>query len=180
MNYNSTKNQEIKGNLVSKHVYANVNTMVDELIKANSLDHELGFDTWEYLTPYVNYEGEEITQEEIDEKIERIEAIISEYEFEGDEDTPSYASIEKRIEKLEETLDELKSLDCDEYPEIYEYWLVSDWFAGKLKDQGQIIIDVYNQPIWGRQTTGQAILLDHCISMVAEDMEILEGQQNEW
>ena len=53
--------------------------------------------------------------------------------------------------------------------EVYEYWAISDWLYGKLKDRGQIVIDAYPQ-IWGRQTTGQAIVLDGVIRSIAKDI----------
>ena len=75
---------------------------------------------------------------------------------------------------------EQNNLDYD-YLEPYEYWIVTDWFADKLESKGQMILkDFYGLTIWGRCTTGQAILLDHVIGQIAEDMEILEGMKNEW
>jgi len=68
-----------------------------------------------------------------------------------------------------------------EMAEVYEWWIVTDWFANKLKAKGEIILeDFFNLTIWGRQGTGQAILLDWVVGSIAEDMEILEGQVNEW
>ena len=40
--------------------------------------------------------------------------------------------------------------------------------------------DFFGMTVWGRATTGQAILLDGVISEICSDMEILEGQANEW
>ncbi len=67
--------------------------------------------------------------------------------------------------------DDLVSACQDNYEtgEVYEYWAVSDWLYGKLKDRGQIVIDAYPQ-IWGRQTTGQAIVLDGVIRSIAKDI----------
>jgi len=74
---------------------------------------------------------------------------------------------------------------CDENDdpiEVFEYWLVSEWFARKLVEQDELVLfdflGMYN--LWGRQTTGQAILLDHSIGKIAESINILEGQENEW
>lgn len=62
--------------------------------------------------------------------------------------------------------------------EIYEWWLVTDWFAKKLRDMGEPIL--VDEQIWGRTCTGQAILLDWTISQVCEEMGILEGQEHDW
>lgn len=59
--------------------------------------------------------------------------------------------------------------DNYEAGEVYEYWAISDWLYNKLKDRGQIVIDAYPQ-IWGRQTTGQAIVLDDVIRSIAKDI----------
>src|SRR5690606_37838542 len=47
-----------------------------------------------------------------------------------------------------------------EYPEIYEWYFVTDRLANNLEARGEVIIRYFNYPIWGRQVTGQAILLD--------------------
>ena len=68
----------------------------------------------------------------------------------------------------------------DELIEPYEFWIVTDWLGDKLKAQGEIVADFMGFTIWGRTTTGQAILLDYVISKICHDLEILEGQENEW
>ena len=64
--------------------------------------------------------------------------------------------------------------------EIYEYWFVAKWLAEKLEEKGEVIIYHFNSPIWGRQASGQAILLDGVISEICEDLEILDGQRYSW
>jgi len=71
------------------------------------------------------------------------------------------------------------NLDYD-YFEAYEFWSVTPFLARKLSERGEAIEDIMGFTVWGRGTTGQAILLDHVISLIAEDMEILEGQSYEW
>jgi hypothetical protein len=62
--------------------------------------------------------------------------------------------------------------------EVFEWWAVSTWLAEKLEEEGECIIN--QESIWGRQTTGQAILLDYVISKICAKLEILEGQENSW
>ena len=187
MNYNSNKNQAIKSKLVEKHVYANVNTMVDELLKAYHLDSNLGFDLFEVMEPYVSFNGESYSEDEanaLKEKYEEYIDRINELDFSllGKVD-PISVHQKIRLTDLQETIqshiDELQDLEA-EYPEVYEWYLVGSWFAERLKDKGEVIYEGYGSPIWGRQATGQAILLDFVISSIAEDMEILEGQKKEW
>jgi len=68
----------------------------------------------------------------------------------------------------------------ERYREIYEYWAVSSWFGRKLAEKGEAVADVLDFTVWGRCTTGQAILLDGVVCSIAEDMEILEGQKYSW
>jgi hypothetical protein len=64
--------------------------------------------------------------------------------------------------------------------EIYEWWFVTKWLYKKLKSHSEPVIYSPYGYLWGRCATGQAILLDGVIGRIAEDMEILEGQQNDW
>jgi hypothetical protein len=62
-----------------------------------------------------------------------------------------------------------------------EHWIVSDYLARKLEEKGEAVShDFFGLTIWGRGTSGQAILLDGVIGDIASDMEILKGQKNEW
>lgn len=64
--------------------------------------------------------------------------------------------------------------------EALEHWIVSDWIADKLKEHGEIVGELFGLTIWGRCCSGQAILLDSVWCEIAEEMEILVGQKNEW
>ena len=62
--------------------------------------------------------------------------------------------------------------------EALEFWAVSRWFAEKLAEKGEAVGELFGLNIWGRATSGQAILLDSVIEEIGRDMEILEGQAN--
>ena len=47
-------------------------------------------------------------------------------------------------------------------------------------DKREVVIDTYGKRYWGRQGTGQSIILDSVIEQIAYDLEILEGQPNSW
>ncbi len=168
---NSTTNQRIKEKFVSQHVYANVNTMVEYIINKGFEDSDAPFTiedvsnyyTYpEYTGEYANFEGG--SEEEKQKEIERLKGIIENQINDDNTD------IETDIEALEN----LES----EPQEVFEWWMVSNYLAEKLNEYGECIIDSEN--IWGRTTTGQAILLDYVITKICADMEILEGQQNSW
>ena len=83
-------------------------------------------------------------------------------------------------EELKEFCEEF-NYDCEEEPqEIFEWWAVSEYLFEKLKAKHEPVLEYGNIYIWGRTCTGQAILLDGVISEIALEMEILEGQKNEW
>lgn len=52
-----------------------------------------------------------------------------------------------------------------------EHYIVSDWFAKKLKGKGGIVGEFMGMTIWGA-TSSSSILLDEVIKEIASDMEI--------
>ena len=67
-----------------------------------------------------------------------------------------------------------------EYYEPLEFWIITDWLGEKLKEHGELVDELFDFTIWARRTSGQAIALDYVISRIAEEMEILDGQQYSW
>jgi hypothetical protein len=58
--------------------------------------------------------------------------------------------------------------NTNEHPaEVYEWWRVSNWLAGKLKDIGQCVLDNDYGTWWGRQCTGQQFIMDGVLQRVA-------------
>ena len=116
------------------------------------------------------------------ERIEEIEEAISNLEN-LDQSNP-YKTAEEveelhmEISKLESEKDDLES--DDDPIEAYEHWIISDWFAGKLAEKGEITGELLGLTLWGRTCTGQAICLDSVIREIASDMGILPGQPNAW
>lgn len=95
----------------------------------------------------------------------------------------SNSSIEELREALYQNLideDKIQEFANDHnieptYNEVFEYWLVSNWLADKLKGHGEIIEkDLYGLTIWGRQTTGQAIYIDGVICRIVKDLYLKE------
>jgi len=167
-NGNSSINQRIKGEFIAKHVYCNVNSMVEYILNKGfedgdapfSLDDVDNFYTYpEYTGTYANFEGgnEDAKQKEVDR--------LSNIQVDNGDDL------------IESEIQDLKDLES-EPQEVFEWWMVSSFLAEKLQEMGHPIIDSEN--IWGRCTTGQAILLDYAMTQICADMEILEGQRNSW
>lgn len=69
---------------------------------------------------------------------------------------------------------DLESLDAYDYcPEVFEHWLVTDWFGRKLQEYGETVtMDWHGLTIWSRTTTGQAIKCDGVINRIYKDMTV--------
>lgn len=181
--YNSIANQHIKGMLVQREVYYCQTSLVEELL-SNIADKgeespltELD-NFWYYRLDLSD--GEFIGDpEDLEEKITEVETKIAEFEdrMSEVENTDNIVEVNELATKISNLEDDLQEMDEPETEaaEIFEWWLISDHLARKLKEKSQVIWEDYGCTWWGRQTTGQAILLDHVISMIAEDMEILQG-----
>jgi len=56
--------------------------------------------------------------------------------------------------------------ECDEgevLVEVFEHWIISPWLAQRLCERGELVAKVWDFWVWGRQCTGQAILLDSVV-----------------
>ena len=58
--------------------------------------------------------------------------------------------------------------DNTEAAEVLEWWLVSDWLCGELREVGEVVIDNGYGHWWGRCCTGQAIKCDPTMYLVAD------------
>lgn len=184
MEYNSIVNQSIKRKFVDRNVYMFETSMVEYILKTT-------YDSMKYFNnaPF-NYE--DIVNEYVDnsDAIEELEQRISELEDERDtielntEDEEDEETYKYELERIERELDQLEDekdsliYEQEEPQEVCEWWRVDSWLCEKLEEKGEVVIPHMN--LWGRGTTGQAILLDDVISRICEDLEILEGQKNDW
>ena len=57
--------------------------------------------------------------------------------------------------------------DCAEPAEPYEWWRVSSWLCGQLRDIGEVVIDNGYGHWWGRTCTGQSMIMDGTLQAVA-------------
>ncbi len=201
---NSEVNQRIKSKFVEREVYTCVSTITEYILQKSFEDSDAPF-SWDDITNRYPDNDEEI--DELQEKYDALEtdrltelddqeeAEIEESKELLDEEKISdfthnrnldvieekyqmlKAEVEKEMEEIEERIEELRSKE-KEPPEIYEWWIVSSFLCRKLKEYGESVISHEN--IWGRHTTGQAILLDWIITQICAGMEILEGQKYQW
>lgn len=88
------------------------------------------------------------------------------------------------FDEKEEALDdcvERNDIDLEDHRrEVYEHWAVTGYFARKLSAHGELVFDFCGVDVWGRQCTGQSILMDWVIKQIATEMEILPGMKYDW
>jgi hypothetical protein len=165
INVNSTENQEIKSGFVNREVYCHVGTMVEDLLK---YDMEL----FEEINWYVDL-SEEI--EDAQENLKEWEQLLlaEDDPFRTEKDYSKISYIEDKIEEIKTSIEDLER-EQEEPREIYEWYAVSSWLGEKLEEKGCVVFQHGLTTIWGRETTGQAILLDSVISEICKDLELLK------
>lgn len=192
-NFNSTTNQEIKGTFVGREIKACVSNLVEFVLNTGSngdmMVNDAPFTTDdianmyfypEHIGTYAKFKGG--TEEEKDKETERLQDLISLHNDlmndESGEETDNQG-LEDINEKIQSEIEELENLN-QESKEIYEWYVVSNYLGEKLEKKGEPTINDGYTTYWGRTTSGQAILLDHVISEICSDMEILDGQKSSW
>lgn len=59
----------------------------------------------------------------------------------------------------------------EEHHEAFEHWAVSEFFAEKLREHGEMVEDTNIGWIWGRCVTGQGIAMDAVVLEIAKELE---------
>lgn len=189
MNYDSLKNQQIKGKFVEREVLCCVTDMVDYIFSVicDIYDPNAPFteeDVENYYIPICPECGCNCKFKEIHNVFECYECdtIYEKQDVKCECFNPEFddeLNIAFKCENCGYIVEDTYDLD-KEPQEVYEWWVVTPWLGRKLKEKGEPIIELHGKSIWGRRTSGQAILLDSVISEICYEMEILEGQVYEW
>ena len=79
-----------------------------------------------------------------------------------------------------EDIENIYDDQTDSYKEVYEWWFVSKMLYEYLREKGEVVCNFDGGFLWGRTSTGQAILLDEVISEICECLGILDGQEHSW
>ena len=87
--------------------------------------------------------------------------------------------IDERIVELKSYLTDIENAR-GELRKISEWMHVTNWLHDRLLETGEPVWNDGKVYVWGRMSTKQAVLFDDVISEICSDMEILEGQKNEW
>ena len=171
MEYNSERNQEIKRQFVQREVVYCVSNLIDNLRKDENY-----FDEIMEFSSRPDYEQAVLDSEDIHVQYSNYkDGWVWVNKSDHEVSVTFYAEDEAYQDAVYEN-----NLDYG-YIEAYEHWIVNGWLARKLRERGEMVTDDFlGLTIWGRTTSGQAILLDWVISRICEDMGILEGQPHEW
>ena len=163
---------------VYQNVHANVGQMVEYILNKaefSCLDDDAPF-CWQDVLEAQNFEN--LPLDELLDKLSEEEGDIADSEYEDalEEalDGPLFDMLSEEDDLWEaflfwvaknpltaheeiDTAPLARLAEAHSHPEVYEWWMVDSWFARKLQERGEIVID---GNIWGRQCTGQSIVLD--------------------
>ena len=108
-----------------------------------------GLGYWEQVSGFID-NSEQI--DELNDKIDELEEQITE-----DTTAEQDEEITKQIDDIREQIDELEA-EQDNFPEIFQYYIVTDSGARILNEAGEIVFynDVLNMYIWGVTHYGTA------------------------
>jgi hypothetical protein len=196
--FNET-NQDILKTLVAREVAKNQTTVVNSLLESeviswddvdNSYNQKVKEDQYRY-TINLDERGEfSATVYKIDENgndVEELSIDTEEAEFLSSEGvnvkdaTEVLDHYDIQYSVLLDSGDDVEyETDYDTPQDIYEWWLVTDFFADKLRDEDQPVLEALNCTWWGRTCSGQVIYADSVIMEIAKGMQILEGQKHSW
>ncbi len=169
MDYDSVENQRIKEKFVQREVLACFSWELGVLLRLKDTTSDEDLPSWEDVQGLYQFVCPECRH-----GVQSLEGIQSEV------DERSGELVERNIWTCP-SCQEVSEKEWESEPqEVYEWWMVSEWFAKKLETHGEPILDWGNHYYWGRTCTGQAILLDHVISEICREEEILVGQKYSW
>lgn len=163
---NSNTNQDIKGQFVERHIITCFSYEMDAILAQEESRRDNKLPTWEDIENFYEYKCPECGA--------------------GRQDMEDFQEVKSADLAAGHNF---KCPDCgflfvnepdSEGQEIFEWWIVSSFLYGKLKEKGHPVLEFGNNCYWGRCTTGQAILLDGIITEICEEMGILDGQKFSW
>lgn len=168
--FTATQIQEKAKELVEKNVVKSVQELIDFV---NRHDPDM-------IPELVSISSQEIDQEEMfayllrEHNEDLVDLLESWYSDEDNEEEDLLQAYHADPDLISEEIEELYSEKNEEdQPEILQYvQLENDWIARKLKEQGEIVIELLGLDVWCRQCFGQMFHIDPCWEAIA--VEILE------
>ena len=123
--------------------YATLAKAFEGVLNCNIMANTYDIGYWEQISSRVDYS--EI--KELEERIETLDEKLCEMIDDDKEETREYKAIENKIDELREQKEELENYD----PEIYQYYIVSDYAVEILEEAHEIVYynDVLDMYVWG-------------------------------
>lgn len=91
--------------------------------------------------------------------------------FYDDEQLIDFHMLEdKTADEQEQALEELRD-NGEDYQEIFEFWLVSEWLYDQLDRENAPVLEFKGVYFWGRTETGQALDMDYYLNRVNNRIE---------
>lgn len=191
--FTATQIQNKAKELVEKHVVQSIQELVDfvnehqpELISELVSDAHNGRDfEIEEQIEYLKSEHSEDYNAMLEEIFESEDWYADLSESESFASVSFHAYLDAELQKdpylfdhyISSLFDEKR--DNEDQPEILQYvQLSNDWIARKLREQGEIVIELLGLDIWCRQCFGQAFYLDHSWEAIATEQLEKYGLDN--
>ena len=173
---------------IHQHVRACASTLVHELAqKSEYMDDLMEVccvqDDWQSPAEYEGYGVVEVTNTTLGWRLNDSGPAYSWMWFrieDGIDAALADPDVEDRINQHSEedawrTACEFNNVDPSQI-EAYEHWIVSQWFAERLIEKGEMVtMDFLGLTIWGRTCTGQEIILDHTVEGIYDEMMARRG-----
>ena len=122
-----------------------------------------------FITPHIYRNQTALVtdmQKESESNLNRFEWDNIENLYMTDEEILKYMGSYDEDMSDQELIDEVRN-NGEDMNEIFEWYLVSDWFLDRLREINEPVIDNDYGEYWGRCCTGQSIYLDHNIQELA-------------
>lgn len=78
--------------------------------------------------------------------------------------------LKKEIFSYEDIINLYDETDEEAPKEIMSWYLITDWFADKLKSKNEAVLESDFGTWWGRTTYGQGIIMDAVIQEIAKEL----------
>ena len=162
MDYNSPKNKKILQAFCEKECFADMTDIVEFILESSLVSADAPFDD-----TYIENEGNS-------NKLSiQIKAEMDELEKNEPDDITSDEWI-KWYEKYSSLESDLDALDMK-----VKWIAVSSWLGFVLREEDEQVIDCSDYFFWAIPE-GQDVVDQEVLARIAEKVEILEGQKNDW
>lgn len=166
--------------LVQREVLCNVSCLISDLAKI--LPHvpghvlrETSFDEDEMYDMFRQDDWEEPARWHIKHELaqEELQDLLT---AEGYDDLPDSAGacselLQQHLQDADEWRDFCDTHNIEPHTrEVFCHYVVTDWFASRLKEHGEVIGEIGGLVIWGRTTCGQMISMDHVVQQIHQEL----------